>query len=249
MKFFLGLWMFLVCLPIWSNPCNIAFIHLGEKVPSCLFIAIKQARFMNPDCKIHLLMDQTALRIVSFPEPEFLRSYNVSLVNLGDIPLTQEHRVFKNINKIDPLLLDGFWLYTLERFFYLFDFISAENLQNVFHFESDTLLYTELEEILPFFDREKIKLAAPFQSTVGCIPCCVFIRGQNALAPLIHHILHKTETYIGKTSQLELGDMQILANFFALFGDSYMTPLPILMSEYIKHFAKRTSTFEPDKVV
>jgi hypothetical protein len=165
---------------------------------------------------------------------------------MESVPKTSQHLTFHKINQIDSSLFNGFWSYALERFFYLFDFLQYKNLENIVHLESDSMLYVDLKELEPLFKKSGTRLAVPFQSTVGAIPCFVFIKDTQSFVPLIEHILSEMRAYTGPRPHIDVNDMQTLASFYLKFGPSHMTPLPVLMPEYGEHYSKRESNFEPD---
>ena len=67
----------------------------------------------------------------------------------------------------------------------MFDFIKYKDLENIVHLESDTMLYIDLKELLPLFKDLGTQVAAPFQSTAGCIPCFVFIKADLPFAEVV----------------------------------------------------------------
>ncbi len=237
-------WILFVSFSISAH--NLIFVHLGDAVPPCIFTTMKQARTLNQDCDIYLLTDKRAHLFFQSDCHEFLAAERVSLVDMDLIPTTKEHDHFRRINKIDPSLSDGFWLYTSERFFTLFDFIADQNLENIVHLESDSMLYVDLDELYPLIKQLNIRLAAPFQSLKGCIPCFVFIKDSESLSFLIHHILSEMGDYKGTKPHIGINDMATLASFYRKWGVDYLMPLPTLMREYGQYYPKRKSHFGPD---
>lgn len=128
---------------------------------------------------------------------------------------TPEHLQFLENCQLE----EGFWTYATERFFLLYDFMKERGLEMVVHLESDTMIYQSLDEL----DFSGVRLAAPFQSEVGCIPCFVYIRDVASLKKLIDHILEEPEK----------NDMRTLASFYKKYGEEWMLPLPTLMPEYV----------------
>jgi hypothetical protein len=198
---------------------------------------MKQARFLNPDSDIYLLTDQNF-------ECELKGA--ITTVNIQSIPLTEEHRMFRRVNKIDPSISEGFWVYATERFFVLYDFMKQRSLEDVIHLESDSMLYVDLDELMPLFKRSNTRLAAPFQSLVGCIPCLIYIKDSEILALLVNHILSEIATYNGVRPHIYINDMQTLASFYRKLGSDFMLPLPTLMPEYIRKFPQKKSHFIQD---
>ena len=233
-------------LPLYGQTSeeNIIFVHLGDAIPSCLCSTLKQARFFNSASDIYLLTDEKSYSYFQQNHAKLIEEELIQLVNMASIPPTKEHLDFQKLGGIFDREGDGFWLYTSERFFSLYDFIKEKNLENTLHLENDTMVYVELNEILPLF--KNIQIAAPFQSLKGCIPCFVFIKDAKSLSHLVNHILHEIEHYDKHHPQIFLNDMQTLASFYRTYGVEYLLPLPTLMPEYSKYYQKRKSTFPPD---
>ncbi len=224
----------------WTFAQNIVFVQLGNSIPDCLFTVVRQARYFNPNIPIYLLADKQ----VFVNRPEFFAQNHVDWIDTAELPLTEEHLNFLKENRINPEISNGFWLYASERFFTLFDFLCAKELNNVFHLENDSMLYAEVSELLPLF--EKVQLAAPFQSHIGCIPCFVFIRNKASMVPLIHHMIDEMTNYRGPRPHIQVNDMQTLASFYKKFGANSLLPLPTLMPEYGKYHSRRKSAFQLD---
>jgi hypothetical protein len=243
-------WLLVVCLCFLfrCHAESIVFVHLGDNVLPCIFTTMQQARYLNCDSDIYLLTDSRAYNAFSINHMDRLIEERIHLINMEWVPTTEEHLTFRAINKIDVSLFNGFWSYALERFFYLFDFIKHRDLKNVVHLESDSMLYVDLKELLSLFEKSGTQIAAPFQSTVGCIPCFVFIKDTHSFTPLIEHILSEIKAYAGPRAHIDVNDMQTLASFYWKCGASHMTPLPTLMAEYSQYHSKRKSNFEPDNV-
>ena len=226
-------------------PYSIVFVHLGESVPNCIFTTMKQARYLNQECDIYLLADKKAHGVFQ-NRGDFFAGERISLIETSFVPAMREHELFQELNRIDPSISNGLWLYAIERFFTLFDFINERDLKEVVHLESDTMLYVDLNELLPLFKQLNARLAAPFESLVRCIPSFVFIKDHQSLAPLIHKILSEMKSYTGTSPHRALNDMLLLANFYREFGEPFMIPLPTLMPEYGRHYPKKKSHFSLD---
>ena len=234
--------LLLPCLELFAQ--SIIFVHLGGPPPSCIFTTMQQARFFNEDCDIYLLADSKS--ICHFQETSFFKEERIQLINSDQVPITEEHLTFREVNPIDFSLSNGFWVYTTERFFTLFDFIQDRELKDVLHLECDTMLYIDLDELFPIFKNLDSRIAAPFQSLKGCIPCFVFIKDSESLSLLVNHMLLEMREYKGAKPYLNLNDMQTLASYYVKFGEPYMLPLPTLMPDYSLYLHKRKSRFSPD---
>lgn len=217
-----------------SSEHSLVFVHIGDTIPTCALTTLKQARFMNESCDIYLLTNTKSIKSIN----EDLAQDQISVIDVDKIPISQEHLDFIAENGLSTTL-NGFWKYTTERFFVIYDFLSHTQLQNVVHLENDTMLYVDLNEIIPQFKQLGVQLAAPFQSLYCCVPCFVYIQKADALKPLVDHILVETN---GDNKC----DMLTLASFYREQGEEQMFPLSILMSDYLQYYKKRTSTFAPD---
>ncbi len=225
---------------------SLVFVHLGGNVPSCIFTIIKQSRALNPESALYLLTDSSNYRALYEREGKFLSQEQVVLINGDRLPETWQHREFKKLVTVDFSDSNAYLFYTLQRFFYLFDFIKDRNLQDVVHLENDTMLYVDLQELMPFFMEANVHLATPFLSKAAAVPCFVFIKDGKSLSHYIEHVIDETKSYKGPKPYIGISDMKTLASFYREFGDSYITPLPTLMSMYGKHHPKRKSRFPQD---
>jgi hypothetical protein len=231
------------CFHVCASEYCLIFVHLGEKIPSCIFTTMKQARYLNQDCDIYLLADQKAFPYFQKAHLDFFAEERIFLVDSEKIPISEERKQFHQVHRIDPSISEGLWVYAIERFFILYEFLQKKGLKNSIHLESDTMLYVDLEELLPIFTTSGMKLAAPFQSLVGCIPCFVFVQDAESLASLIDHILSEMRAYQGTRAHIDVNDMQLLASFYRKFGLQELSPLPSLMGEYRHYHSKRKSRF------
>ncbi len=225
---------------------SLVFVHLGSNIPSCIFTVIKQARTLNPDCELYLLTDSAGYPIFLQSNEEFLRQEHVLLIDGDKLPITEQHKQLRNLIQVDHSAADSYLFYTLERFFYLLDLIEHYKLQNVVHLENDTMLYMDLNELLPFFYNAKVEIGVPFLSNVAAVPCFVFIKNRSSFLSYIEHVLIKAKKYQGPKSYVGVSDMKTLASFYKEFEDSYLTPLPTLMPEYERFHRKRKSRYTPD---
>lgn len=227
---------------VFSGP--LVFVHLGENIPPCLLTTVQQARYFNPEEEIYLLLDPTAFALLQ-SSPSFLEQ-KIHLIEMEKIPRSSQHQLFDKVCPLDRAMAHGLWFYALKRFFVLFDFVHEHNLENVIHLESDTMLYLETEELVGYFKEREVKMAAPFQSLVGCIPCLLYIRDRESLSSFIDHALLELQTSSTAQPHLYLNDMQLLAGFYRTYGENALLPLPTLMPEYGRFFPPRKSSFYPD---
>ena len=117
---------------------NFILIALGE-IPDYLNDCIQQIKKTQKKSKIYLLVNKTS---------EF-KNKNCKIVNVESLKKSKEHILFIKKSKLaQDSFRNFFWKHSIERFYYLNDFLNKSNLTNVFHIENDVLLFQDLEKIL-----------------------------------------------------------------------------------------------------
>ena len=236
--------LFAICLRLHaSSDYSLAFVHIGDSIPSHAYTALQQARYTNEECNIYLLANEKAILQLNASKPAFLANHKICPINISTLALSQVHIAFKTKSKLNNAWRDGFWNHATERFFYLYDFMSQYSVQNLIHLENDNMLYADVGKLLPSFKKLKTEIGAPFEWKLRCIPSFVFMKDAAALQHLIQHILYELEHYTGKEPDVEVNDMCTLSSFGNKFGSKFMTRLPILMPEYSQHYQRREIPF------
>jgi hypothetical protein len=95
---------------------------------------------------------------------------------------------------------DGFWKYTILRFFGIKDFLKKSNLKKVFHIENDVLLYTSLDKLYPQF-KDTTKLNYPVDNQFRGIASFLYIPDFTAINDFCNFILNENR---------KLNDMELL---------------------------------------
>ena len=117
---------------------NFILIALGD-IPDYLNDCIQQIKKTQKKSKIYLLVNKTS---------EF-KNKNCKIVNVESLKKSKEHILFIKKSKLaQDSFRNFFWKHSIERFYYLNDFLNKSNLTNVFHIENDVLLFQDLEKIL-----------------------------------------------------------------------------------------------------
>ena len=163
-----------------TDDYSIVFVHIGSKIPSYAATAISQARLFNPDCKIIMLGNDSALNDFQFNHPNL----KYDPIACESLEMSPEHKQFLDTCSLDTEFWNGFWKYTSERFLYLYDLISQFNMQNVFHMEYDNMLYVDLKELLPCFQHYYKGIGATFDNDSRCIPGFIFIKDRIGMQKL-----------------------------------------------------------------
>lgn len=204
-----------------SDVYNIVYVHMGKELPTYSIDSVKQARLFNPECNIYFLVEDS---LTTYLKSQ-LNADNIFVISIETLNQSPEHSFFK---KKFPQK-QQFWIYTTERFFVLQELIKQKKLKKVFHLENDVMLYCNLEEMLPIYEKfysGKMGLTLDFDDR--CIPGFVYIDELKPLDQLINFIYSK------KYSKNE-NDMKLLASFQKHHSD-YVLTLPIITSNYSNKF-------------
>ncbi len=230
--------LFFSCVCSSLGAYSIVFIHLGPVLPDYLPVAIEQARLFNRECPIYLVGNQAAFD----KAPSFVDE-SVQCVPSETLLRSVSHEQFCIRSTLDRSSFEGFWTYTSERFFCLEELIRQFALTDVFHLENDVMLYADLGQLLPVFQRSYGgKIGATFDNETRCIPGFVYISEITPIASLVQLMAEKAETAIN--------DMYMLQEFKNRYGDRYIKNLPIIAPEYGQEFpltnALGETTNDPD---
>jgi len=233
------LYMFLCvfCFFCFLNLCPyaIVFVHLGPDLPSHISDAAFQARLFNLTEDIYLLANQEALNKNDKQEllKKMRNDMRIKIVSIETLKRSKEHEIFGKKSTHDVKFRKGFWKFAVERFFVLDDFMQQYKVNDVVHLESDTLLYRNLEELMPIFRLYYKGIAAVFINDVYCIPCFVYFRDKKAIKNLVKYIAERASE--GKN------DMIVLSGFKEKNPVELIDSLPIISRAYIKlHGLKST---------
>jgi hypothetical protein len=137
-----------------STVIPIVFIHIGGAPPDYARIAVKQARSWNPSAPIIFLCTEP---------PAELYGVGETWVTIDTVPRTPEHDRFNQTTPLDMSFRNGFWRFTTERLFVLYDWITWKGVTEFVHLENDNTLYYNISELLPAFRSTCKGISAPFQ--------------------------------------------------------------------------------------
>jgi hypothetical protein len=209
-----------ICTFLGASDFSIVFVHLGPTLPPYAAQAISQARLFNPECPIYLLANREALE--DFADRE------VTAVSCESLARSGPHEQFLRENKTS-----GFWNYVVERFFYLEEFMSQYQLENVFHMENDVLLYRDLRELLPIFEEYyKGMIGGTFDNDQRCIAGFFYVAEVRPLSEFVNYAA-------ARISRGE-NDMALLGYFREGSYKKYIDHLPIVAPSYAQNFPLET---------
>ncbi len=218
------LWVLLFFIAVlqqgFSASCALVFVHIGRELPGYLETALNQARLFNQDCPIYLVANREALLRFS-PKTADPLLVQVSCESLDQ---TAEHRAFIQRSNLDKQWAGGFWNHATERFFYLYDLMVEHHLEHVFHLENDNMLYADVQELLPLFQRYYPGIGATFDNEERFIGGFVYIRNAPRLQPLV--------AFLAAHAHEGRYEMQVIAQFKEESDRKQIDYLPIVMPEY-----------------
>lgn len=204
---------------------SIVFVHIGTTLPIYLHYSILQCRKFN-QCDIILVANSEAIA-KSHIDP----SLNVILVPCESLRISQKQQLFNKVAPLDRTFREGFWLYTTERFYFLENLMKRYDLENVFHLESDNLIYVDLKCLLPVFHNDYQGIAATFDDDNRCVPGFLYIKNYKSIEKLTQII-----NDIFQYTDMKCNDMQLLAVFKKEYGQLYIDTLPIVTRDYPQPF-------------
>ena len=184
---------------------SVVLVHLGDVFANYINDCIEQIKKFN-DCNIYLIISNNHFSNINL---------DVILVAIEDIKKSSNHVDFLSTSQRDSNFRDGFWRSVVERFYYIEDAIIEYNLQNVFHFENDVMLYCDLNEIKTALIENKIKMAAPFDNDSRCIPSFVYFKDNE--------VLNKLNKFMFEFPNFN--DMELIAMFNSKYNLIEMLPL------------------------
>lgn len=155
----------------------LVFVHLGTTLPSYLEDAVWQASLFNDPNEIYVIANQKALE-----QPH--KFGGVHIIPAETLQATERHVAFRKNSTLDKDFREAFWFYASERFLYLDDFMQQYDVKDLFHLESDNLLFVNLKDLLPIFQQKYPHIGAIFNNDWCCLPSFIYLAHKQAMAHL-----------------------------------------------------------------
>ena len=182
---------------------NFLLVALG-KIPEYLDDCIFQIKKTQKKSKIFLLINKNS---------EY-KNKNCKIVFVENLEKSKEHNFFiKRSRLVKDSYRDFFWKHSIERLYFIDDFLNKIKLDNIFHIENDVLLFQDLRLVL-----DKIK---------GYNFACVRDGINRVIGSLIFIKNNKISKKIVKISNkyLNQNDMKILSHLDNKISNSINFPL------------------------
>ena len=103
---------------------------------------------------------------------------------LDTIPIDTLHGEFQSSSVLNSHMRDGFWKYTTERFFYLYEHMKKEGMSDMFHIENDNLIYYDFTKCLSIFQQKEMWCIMDAEDR--CIPGFLYFKSISVLERLLH---------------------------------------------------------------
>lgn len=174
-----------------STDGNFMLVYIGQ-LREFVYECVKQIKLWNPTSTIHLCINNNDH---NKPYIEGLKE-DVNFVFIEDLEMTYQHKIF--VQRYTNMSMNGFWRYTMERFFVVEEAMRKLKLKNVFHLEIDNMIYFKIDEIL-----EKCKsidkILIPSDSERRYIAGTCFVNNPDSLNVLnryfTEHCVNKDEMH------------------------------------------------------
>lgn len=131
----------------------IVYFYIGESLPEHLFDSIYQT------CQIHDKLQRSDYKLILITNKKW-ESYILDKIKLYNITpklniiyseelesiytFNKYKQIAKTFSQQQTQFRNGFWIYTTTRFLYISAFMEKYNINNVFHLESDVMIYENL---------------------------------------------------------------------------------------------------------
>ena len=182
---------------------NFVLVALG-KIPEYLNDCIYQIKKTQKKSKIFLLINK---------DSEY-KNKNCKIILVEKLKKSKEHNLFiKKSRLAKDSYRNFFWKYSIERLYYIDNFLNKENLNNVFHIENDVLLFQDLRLV---FNKIKTYNFASVRDGVNrVIGSLIYIKNKR----ISKKIVQISNKYLNQN------DMKILSHLDYKIANSINLPL------------------------
>lgn len=184
---------------------NIVLIHIGNKNIDYVIDTFRHLlKYKNKN--IFFLANKKIINKLKFNKI----SKTIKLHYLDDIEISKKHEIFLNKNNLDKKFGNGFWIKTLERFFYLESFCQNKKFKNIIHLENDVLIFDDLDKYKNIFSKN-FNIGMTFLNQKLCVPGFIFFKDYKKLNFLCNYIVKKNKYFFQKKNK---NDMKLLAEMY-----------------------------------
>ena len=182
-----------------SNEGAFILVYIGHLRPFT-YDCVAQIKLWNPSSDIYMCISNND------HNKEYIKhlqdQYNVKVQYIEELETTKHHALFHHT--YTNLSMNGFWKYTMERFFIVEECMKKYQLQNCFHLEIDNLIYFHVQELLPAC-KQLDKIMMTNDSPTRFIAGTCFINNVDCLSILNNFFA---------TQSNNTNEMEAIMNFF-----------------------------------
>jgi hypothetical protein len=201
---------------------------------SHIYDCIKQVREWNKEIDFYLILDSTIE-----PDTEFIKKYKVNIINSEELILDRDISFLSDYYLLDR---NPLWRSSFIRFFYIEQLIKNKNLKNVFTFDNDVLIFSDLSSISTKFQYLYKQCAITRISDDGIVCGMLWISNYSAMQKLNNAII---ELY-SMPNNSRLTETSLLHQVNTNFGEDLLSSLPIWYDgQYSKNFQIFEGFFDP----
>jgi hypothetical protein len=192
---------------------NLIYINIGP-IQNYIFDNIYNTLTISPkNVKIYILLEDIYIDNFNNILQNFKDDLSIENVTLIPLSILDKHSSITQFNNHKYLddnkrslksFRDGFWIYTIKRFFYLHAFIDIFKLFNNIHIENDVILTYDLNKIdKSFFNKKLLNIVK--DTKTRCIPSFLYVYDTKILFELIEYLL-KRITNVFENDMVLLGE-------------------------------------------
>jgi hypothetical protein len=192
---------------------NLVYVHIGDNFPEYIYDSLYQTLLVSHDTNIYVLtnkkyVSQIREKILTFNLDLYLKNgwrNCVQIIPIEVIPYPDKYNTyFESLASSLKEFRSSFWLHTTSRFFYLYEFIKAFELKNVFHMENDIMLYENLSNLREnVIDKNSLYVVKDSPHRV--VPSIIYIPIDYTLGDFVEYVLNRNGDF--------LNDMELLGSY------------------------------------
>lgn len=222
----------------------IMFHSHKENLPDYLEDNFKQLRLFNPTITVYFLTDK------HHADNPLFAKYNIIYINKDEYYSDKIGRYILHFKYYNRDLDQQFWVITATRLIYIENFMIANKIKDVYHFENDIMLYYNIESIHDKFKRLYPNMAITVGGPDKCMTGLMFIHNVSALIKMTAWFIKVLRIYGKKQLQrmykMDMVNEMTLIRAYSREYPNEMAFLPILpFGEFSNNYAEFNSIFDP----
>jgi hypothetical protein len=194
---------------------NLVYVHIGDNFPEYIYDSLYQTLLVSHNINIYVLtnkkyISQIREKISNFNLDLYLTHgwrNAIQIIPIEIIPYPEKYETyFNSVSSSLKEFRNNFWLHTTSRFFYLYEFIKAFELTNVFHIENDVMLYENLSKLREnVVDKNSLYVVKDNPQRV--VPSIIYIPIDYTLNDFIEFVLNN------RVNDTFSNDMELLGSY------------------------------------